>query len=79
MTMDYLGWICAIISVIGTLCINYKNKYGMVLWIISNLLWIYYALFVQPNMPQVFMYVVFTLTNIHGLYKWKLLEKSAKP
>lgn len=43
----------------------------MVLWIISNVLWIYYDIFVQVNMPQVFMYVVFTLTNLHGMYKWR--------
>lgn len=66
-----IGWISAIISVIGTLYVNHKNVKGMIIWIISNILWIFYATFIRYNPPQIFMYVVFTMVNVHGIYKWR--------
>ena len=75
MNADTLSWITAIISVAGTLLNNYKNYFGMVLWIISNVMWIYFFTFVQVNHSLVFMYGTFSLLNLHGILKWKTQKK----
>lgn len=75
MSNECFSWFCAILSVVGNIFVNYKNRIGMVIWIVSNFLWIYYATFVQINHAQVFMYAIFTLTNLHGIYKWRSGKK----
>jgi nicotinamide riboside transporter PnuC len=78
MNQQVLGWITAVIAVCGSLLINYKNFYGMFFYMVANVLWVYYGLVIQVNYPQVFMYIVFTIINLHGVYKWKIQKRSAK-
>lgn len=78
MNQEILGWVTAVIAVTGSLLINYQNYYGMLCYMVANALWIYYGLVIQINYPQVFMYIVFTIINFHGVYKWKIQKKSAK-
>lgn len=75
---ELFSWVTAIISAVGTILVNYKNTKGMYVWIISNMMWIYYGLYVQVNHAQVFMFVFFTATNIHGIVKWTRQEKQQK-
>lgn len=67
-----------IISVIATICSLYgnylvikKNKFGFVIWLISNILWILINFIGVLNISQVIMFVVYGILNIYGWIKWK--------
>lgn len=68
---DLFGWICALISAIGAILVNFKKSQGMYFWIVSNIMWIFYSIFIKPNNPQLFMYLIFTIINLHGIIKWR--------
>ncbi len=63
---------------IGGMIFNvYKSKWGYVVWIVSNLLWIVYAY----NTKQYFFllqYIVFTIVLTWGFIKWNKEEKEIK-
>lgn len=65
-------------STVGTLAVNRKKTFGMYIWILSNVIWIYYWSFVKFESFQVYMYVVFTATNIEGIYRWKKQDRLKK-
>lgn len=67
-----------IISVIATICSLYgnylvikKNKFGFVIWLISNILWILINFIGVLNISQVIMFIIYGILNIYGWIKWK--------
>lgn len=67
-----------IVSVIATICSLYgnylvikKNKFGFVVWLISNILWILINFIGVLNISQVIMFVIYGILNIYGWIKWK--------
>jgi nicotinamide riboside transporter PnuC len=78
MSPDLISWAATIIGIGGTIAINYKSRIGMILWLISNAIWIYFDIFVVPNHAQTVMYIVFSVINGHGLYRWTVDKKGNK-
>lgn len=76
--MEILTYIALALSVIGNILVNNQKKSGYVAWIISNLLWIIFAIY--SNIPaQLIMFIIYTILSIHGFSKWKAIEKKDKP
>ena len=75
MSPDTISWVATLIGIGGTIAINYKSRIGMILWLISNAIWIYFDIFVDPNHAQTVMYIVFSVINGHGLYRWTVDKK----
>lgn len=66
------------ISAIATICSLYdnylvikKNKFGFVIWLISNILWVLINFIGVLNISQVIMFVIYGILNVYGWIKWK--------
>ena len=64
--------VALILSIGGNILLNFKKvKLGYAVWVISNLMWVIIGLTAaERNYPQIMMYVIYTMLNIHGIYKW---------
>ena len=72
---NVLSVIALAFSLAGNILINVKRRSGYVVWIISNLLWIAVNYIDHLNVPQVIMYVTYTILNIWGLVRWYKEDK----
>lgn len=61
--------IATVLSLSGNLLVNLKRKSGFVVWILSNIVWVYIAMHV-PNYPQAIMFMCYALLNVHGYLSW---------
>ncbi|MBP5459667.1 MAG: nicotinamide mononucleotide transporter [Clostridia bacterium] len=63
------------LALTGNVMVNYRLRYGFVVWIASNISWIGVN-FVQerPNYPMVFMYLVYMALNVQGFVHWGTLQ-----
>lgn len=70
-----LSVIALAFSLVGNILINVKRRSGYVAWIISNLLWIAVNYLDHLNVPQVIMYVTYTILNFWGFLRWSKEDK----
>lgn len=65
--------VALVLSLLGNLLLNFKKvKLGYLTWIISNFMWVFIGLnSTEKNCPQIIMYVIYIVLNIHGIYKWR--------
>lgn len=71
----FLSVIALILSLMGNVMLNFKNKFGYIVWILSNVLWIAINYLDHLNVPQVIMYLTYTLLNVHGFIRWSRNDK----
>lgn len=69
-----IGWIGFILSMAGQVLIIYKIKHAFTVWSISNLVWISQAV-ARHDLPQIFMFVIYTVVNFISYFKWEKDEK----
>lgn len=71
--MKIVSTIALMLSIAGNVFLNKKKvKIGYSVWIASNLLWVIVGLTATDrNIPQILMYVLYTILNIHGIYNWR--------
>jgi nicotinamide riboside transporter PnuC len=68
--IDNLSWIITGLSIIGAIY-NAKGKiFGFYIWIIANLLWVGYDLYIQ-SYSQMVLFVVYTIISGYGIWQWK--------
>ena len=69
MIIDYIGWVITAVAIVGTIGNVYKKNWCFILWIVSNLYWMFiditYGLY-----SQAFLFFVYFALSIFGLYKW---------
>lgn len=65
-----LSVLALIMSLTGNILINCKRRFGYIVWIVSNVLWIIINFTDHLNMSQVIMYLVYTVLNIQGYILW---------
>ena len=70
MAIQIIYWTATIASLLGQVLINNKKKSAFYVWAISNLLWIAVNVIGTFNIANVVMYIVYTIMNVHGIYKW---------
>lgn len=68
--MQYVQWLALLLSVVGSLMINYKKQYGFYVYLISNALMVYMFVRLQ-NVAQSIQFIFFIVLNIHGIIKWR--------
>lgn len=69
---DILSILALVFSVGGNILINFRKVSGYYCWIASNVLWVWIALISpQINVPQILMFVIYTVLNIIGVFQWK--------
>jgi hypothetical protein len=67
--MEWLGWICTILVLIGFLLnSNEKLKYAMIVWCVGDLGWIVYDVYIN-NLSHATLSGIIILLNVYGLYK----------
>lgn len=77
--MSNISWLATIVSLIGNFFVNYQRKEGFILWIISNVLWVWIGLnAVEINWAQVTLFLIYTGTSAHGLINWIKADKKRK-
>ena len=69
--IDTISAIATICSLYGNYLVIKKNKFGFVIWLISNILWILINFIGVLNISQVIMFVIYGILNIYGWIKWK--------
>ena len=69
--IDTISAIATICSLYGNYVVIKKNKFGFVIWLISNILWILINFIGVLNISQVIMFVIYGILNIYGWIKWK--------
>lgn len=69
--------IALMLSIMGNVFINEKHVIlGYYVWIISNILWVIVGLTATDrNIPQILMYVLYTVLNIRGIFNWRKTKK----
>ncbi len=69
--IDIISAIATICSLYGNYLVIKKNKFGFVIWLISNILWILINFIGVLNISQVIMFMIYGILNIYGWIKWK--------
>lgn len=68
--IDTISAIATICSLYGNYLVIKKNKFGFVIWLISNILWVLINFIGVLNISQVIMFVIYGILNVYGWIKW---------
>ena len=72
-----LGYIAAIVSLIGIFLNARKHMGCWPVWLVSNIMWITYS-GIEGDMPSIILWVTFSIFNIYGWWKWRKDIKKEK-
>ena len=70
--LKIISWIASIISLIGIMLNAYKIIWCWPVWIIGNLLWLYWS-YKKREWAQFILWMVFEVTNIFAWYQWTII------
>lgn len=65
-----IDWMISGLSIYGSILNVRQNKYGFLVWIMTNIYWIYYN-FQTKTYAQIPVWIIFTIISIYGLVTWK--------
>lgn len=68
--LTFLSILSLILSLTGNILVNYKMRYGFIVWIASNFSWIAVNLVGETNWPQIIMFVIYAGLNVQGFIIW---------
>jgi len=68
---NIIGWIAATMSIAGTLLNAYMVIWCWLIWIISNFIWIWWAV-KKKEWSQVVLWSIFIISNFYGWYQWSI-------
>lgn len=67
--LKIVGWFATILSILGIILNAYLIIWCWLIWIMSNIFWIYWAL-KKKEWAQIILWIVFLCSNIFGLWQW---------
>lgn len=73
--LTLLSILSLVLSLTGNLMVNYKMRYGFIVWIASNFSWIAVNLVGETNWPQIIMFVIYAGLNVQGFILWSRSKK----
>jgi nicotinamide riboside transporter PnuC len=73
--IDIILWVTTGVAVVGTILNARQNKYGFVLWIISNISFIICNIVLEIY-SQSFLFFIYTIISVYGLITWSKKEKN---
>jgi nicotinamide riboside transporter PnuC len=68
--MIYLGYFAALVSFIAILLNARKNILCWPIFLVSNVLWIYYS-YIEGDIPSILLWAMFSGANVFGWWSWK--------
>ena len=68
--LTFLSILSLILSLTGNILVNYKQRYGFIVWIASNISWIAVNFVGETNWPQIIMFVIYAGLNVQGFIIW---------
>lgn len=68
--LTFLSILSLVLSLTGNILVNYKMRYGFIVWIASNFSWIAVNLVGETNWPQIIMFVIYAGLNVQGFIIW---------
>lgn len=77
MILERLSWILVGLSLLGNIFVIRKNVIGQWLWAIANVGWVAYDLWIGAN-SQAFLFFVYLLLCIWGIYAWTKDDQKQK-
>lgn len=77
MIFTIIQWFTVFLSLLGNYFVNKQNKIGLIIWMISNTIWIIIFI-INKQWPQMILFFVYLLFCIHGIYNWIKIEKQRK-
>lgn len=72
---DLISLVACVLSIAGKICVNHKNRWNFVFFVGGYVMWLVYNFINTPNIPQVIMYVVYTILSMQGWVKWRREDK----
>lgn len=66
-----IGYLAFVLNVVGNLLLAHRNIGGWVVRLVTNVLWVAYALQVSDGGPVALNHVVFFGINVYGFWKWR--------
>jgi nicotinamide riboside transporter PnuC len=75
--MEILGWILALISIIGVVLNIRKKASGFIFYTIANVGWVVVNLHYEIY-AQAFLFLVFTGLSIYGWWNWTFKKRRKK-
>lgn len=68
--LTLLSILSLVLSLTGNILVNYRQRYGFIVWIASNISWIAVNLVGEANWPQIIMFVIYAGLNVQGFIIW---------
>lgn len=75
MSFEIITWIISGMALTGTILNSNRNKYGFILWFITNLFWVIVD-FRAGLYAQSALFFAYTLLAVSGLVTWTKKEKN---
>ncbi|MEK6824369.1 MAG: nicotinamide mononucleotide transporter, partial [Nanoarchaeota archaeon] len=66
-----IEWVATALSIIGVLLVNLQNLNGLYIWIVANILWIFFA-WKHKHWGLLVLACSYLIINIIGLINWKI-------
>lgn len=66
-----VGYAAFVLNVGGNLLLAHKNTFGWLVRLVTNVVWVVYAVQIDDGGPMALNHIVFFGINIYGLFKWK--------
>ena len=73
-----ISTLALILALTGNILVNFRKKFGFIIWTLSNIVWILVNFLGTMNIPQVVMYAVYMVLNMQGFIVWSKKDKVAK-
>ena len=70
--LKILSWVAFALSTLGTFLNAYQIIWCWPVWCIANCIWIYYSIKTKQY-SQLWLWIVFTLSNLYAWYIWSKL------
>lgn len=72
--MEIITWIISILALTGTILNANRNKYGFILWLITNMYWTVID-FKTGLYAQSALFFAYTILAVKGIITWSKKEK----
>lgn len=77
-SLEMFSWLMVAMSLIGNVFVIKKNVLGQWIWAVSNVGWVAYDISIGAY-SQAFLFFVYLLLCIWGIYSWSRDAKSVNP
>lgn len=69
--MNCYSILATILSIVGNFGVVHKKIWGLVVWCVSNVVWIYVAIFIHKDYAQLSLFIFYLIMNSYTIYVWR--------